>query len=107
MEAHMDEALIKKIQPHNAEAERSVIGSMIMDKDAITTASEIIVGEDFYQQQYGVLFDTMVELHNEGKPVDLVTLQDKLVEKNLPPELSSIEFMTDLDDVMYDHEGNC
>lgn len=92
----MDEALIKKIQPHNAEAERSVIGSMIMDKDAITTASEIIVGEDFYQQQYGVLFDTMVELHNEGKPVDLVTLQDKLVEKNLPPELSSIEFMREL-----------
>ena len=92
----MDEVLIKKIQPHNAEAERSVIGSMIMDKDAITTASEIIVGEDFYQQQYGVLFDTMVELHNEGKPVDLVTLQDKLVEKNLPPELSSIEFMREL-----------
>lgn len=43
----MDEALIKRILPHNTEAEQSVIGSMIMNKDAIVTASEIITGEDF------------------------------------------------------------
>ena len=48
----MDEALIKRILPHNTEAEQSVIGSMIMNKDAIVTASEIITGEDFYKQQY-------------------------------------------------------
>ena len=92
----MDEALIKKIQPHSVEAEQSVIGSMLMDKDAITTASEIVKGDDFYQPQYGMLFDTMVELHNDGRPVDLVTLQDKLKEKDLPPELSSIEFIREL-----------
>ena len=85
----MDEALIKRILPHNTEAEQSVIGSMIMNKDAIVTASEIITGEDFYQQQYGIVFDTMVELFNEGKPVDLITLQDRLMEKDLPPEVSS------------------
>ena len=56
----MDEALIKRILPHNTEAEQSVIGSMIMNKDAIVTASEIITGEDFYQQQYGLVFDTML-----------------------------------------------
>lgn len=92
----MDEALIKKILPHSDEAERSVIGSMILDRDAILTASEILIDEDFYQRQYGVLFTTMTELYNEGKPVDLVTLQDRLREKELPPELSSVEFIRDL-----------
>ncbi len=92
----MDEALIKKTQPFSAEAERAVISSMIRDKDAITSASEILVGEDFYQKQYGTLFEVMVELHNDGKPVDLVTLQDKLREKDVPPELSSVEFMREL-----------
>lgn len=67
-----------------------------MDKDAITTASEIISSEDFYQHQYGLLFDAMVELFNEGKPVDLITLQEKMKEKELPSELSSIEFIRDL-----------
>lgn len=92
----MDEAFIKKIQPHSAEAEQSVIGSMIMDRDAIITASELLTSEDFYQHQYGVLYDAMIELFTEGKPVDLITLQNKLREKEVPPELSSIEFISDL-----------
>lgn len=92
----MDEALIKKILPHSAEAEQSVIGSMIMDRDAIVAASEIITGTDFYEQQYNILFDTMEELYNEGKPVDLVTLQNRLKEKDVPPQVSSLEFIRDL-----------
>lgn len=92
----MEESLIKRVMPHSIEAEQSVIGSMIMDKEAIVTASEIIIGEDFYQRQFGILFETMVELYNEGKPVDLVTLQDRLKEKEVPPEVSSLEFVRDL-----------
>lgn len=92
----MDEAFIKKVLPHSLEAEQSVIGSMIMDKDAIIMASEVIRSSDFYDQQLGILFDTMVELYNEGKPVDLVTLQDRLKEKDVPPQLSSLEFIRDL-----------
>ena len=92
----MEETLIKRILPHSIEAEQSVIGSMIMNKDAIVTASEIITGNDFYQQQYGIVFETMVELINEGKPVDLITLQDRLKEKDLPPEISSMEFVAEL-----------
>ncbi|MDE7131027.1 MAG: replicative DNA helicase [Lachnospiraceae bacterium] len=92
----MEEALLKRILPHSIEAEQSVIGSMIMDREAIVVASEIVLGEDFYNKQYGVLFDTMVELNDEGKPVDLVTLQDRLKEKDVPPEVSSLEFIRDL-----------
>ena len=92
----MDEALLKRVLPHSVEAEQSVIGSMLMDREAIISASEIITADDFYQHQYGVMFESMVELFNEGKPVDLVTLQNRLKEKDVPPEVSSLEFVRDI-----------
>lgn len=91
--AAAEEALLKRVLPHNIEAEQSVIGAMIVDREAITVASELICGDDFYSKQYGVVFDAMVELNDEGKPVDPVTLQDRLREKDVPPETSSLEFI--------------
>lgn len=92
----MDEALIKRILPHSLEAEQSVIGSMLMDKEAILISSETLHPDDFYGKQYGILFEAMVELYNEGKAVDLVTLQNRLKEKDAPPEISSMEYVRDL-----------
>lgn len=92
----MDEALIRKTLPHNVEAEQSVIGSMIMDSEAVVAASEIITAEDFYGNQYAILFQAMVELYSQGKPIDLVTLQEKLNQMDVPQELSSIDFIRDL-----------
>ena len=92
----MEETLIKRIMPNSLEAEQSVIGSMIMDKEAIVVSMEILIQEDFYHQQYGLLFQAMVELYNAGQPVDLVTLQDKLKAMNVPAEVSSLEFVRDL-----------
>lgn len=92
----MEEALIKRILPHSVEAEQSVIGSMLMGREAIMTASEILTSEDFYQHQYGIVFDAMVELFNEGKAVDVITLQNRLKEKDVPPEISAMEFVRDL-----------
>ena len=96
----MEEALIKRVMPHSVEAEQSVIGAMLMDKDAILTASEIISGQDFYQSAYGVIFDSVVEMFNEGKPVDLITLKERLKQKELPPEIASLEFMRDILNLM-------
>jgi replicative DNA helicase len=95
-----EEAVIKRIQPHNTEAERAVIGSMIMDQDAIVAASEILTGEDFYQRPYGILFDTITELYNEGRPVDILTLQGRLTAKDVPEEFSSITFLRELVDAV-------
>ncbi len=92
----MDEAILKRVMPSSIEAEQSVIGSMIMDKQAIIAAGEILISEDFYYSQYGMLFDAMLELFNEGKPIDLVTLQAKLVSMNVPPEISSLEYVREL-----------
>ncbi|WP_333648154.1 replicative DNA helicase [Lacrimispora sp.] len=92
----MDDALIKRVLPHSIEAEQSVIGSMLMDRDAIIAASEIVTAGDFYQHQYGIMFEAMLELFNENRPVDLVTLQNRLKEKDVPPEVSSMEFVRDI-----------
>ena len=92
----MDEGLIKRVLPHSVEAEQAVIGAMLMDADAITTASEIIYRDDFYQSAYGVIFEAITELHNDGKAVDLVTLQSRLKEKDVPAEIASLEFVRDL-----------
>lgn len=88
----MEETVVRRILPHSPEAEQSVIGSMIMDKDAITSASELLLEEDFYQKQNGIVFGTIVEMYNNGIPVDLVTLQERLKEKSLPEELISVEY---------------
>ena len=92
----MDESVIKRILPHSEEAEQAVIGSMLMSRTAIQTASEILTGDDFYQKQYGIIFDAMTELFNEGGEVDLVTLQNRLREKNVPPEISDMEYVREL-----------
>ena len=92
----MEEAIIKRTMPHSQEAEQAVIGSMIMDREAILAASEMIIGEDFYQRQYGVVFEAMVELFNQNEPVDLVTLQNRLRAKEVPEEISSMEFMRNI-----------
>ena len=92
----MEEAVIKRVMPHSIEAEQSVIGSMLMDREAVMTASEILTGEDFYQRQYGIVFEAMVELFNRDEPVDLVTLQNQLRAKDVPEEVSSMEFVRDI-----------
>ncbi len=92
----MDEAIIKRTMPNSIEAEQSVIGAMMMDRTAIITASETLMAEDFYHNQYAVLFESMIELFNQNQPVDFITLQNKLKEKDLPPEISSLEYINDL-----------
>ena len=92
----MEESVIKRVQPHSIEAEQAVLGAMLMDQEAVVKAAEILNPQDFYARQYGVLFEAMVELNNEGKPVDLITLQNRLKEKDVPPEISSLEFIKDI-----------
>ncbi|MCD7957693.1 MAG: replicative DNA helicase [Lachnospiraceae bacterium] len=101
----MEDNLLKRVMPHDTEAEQAVIGAMLMDRDAVTIASEILVPDDFYQKQFGLLFEAMVELHGENKPVDLVTVQNRLREKDVPPEISSMEYVRDIMTSMWTSSG--
>ena len=92
----MDENSIRRIQPHNNEAEQSVIGSMLMDRDVISDLTDVLVKEDFYNTQYGILFENMVELYNEGRAVDMITLSDRLRMKDIPEDICSPAFIADI-----------
>lgn len=92
----MEDAYIRRKQPYNLDAEQSVIGSMIMDRDAIVDASDILTKDDFYNARYGILFENMVELFKEGKAVDLITLSNRLQEKNVPEDVAGMKYIADI-----------
>lgn len=89
----MDEAVIKRVMPHDTVAEQSVIGSMFMSPEAIVAASEILTKDDFYGKQYGILFEAIVDLYNQAKPVDIVTLRNYLSTTGAPEEVTNLEFL--------------
>ena len=88
----IDEAVVKRIPPHDTKAEQSVIGGLLLDPHKINVISEILVsGKQFYNKSYGVIYDAMLELEKESRAIDPVTLMDKLKEKDLPSESASYE----------------
>ena len=92
----MDENLLKRVLPHSIEAEQSVIGAVLMDPECISLIADMISEDDFYSKQYGIMFGALIELYNDRRDIDLVTLQDKLKEKDVPPEVSSLEYVKDI-----------
>ena len=96
-----NEQLIRREMPKNIEAERSVIASMLMDKDSLDQACELLNADDFYNKQHSVVFEAMVELNEKNEEVDLITLQNRLREKGMPSEVSSLEFLRELSSDAY------
>ncbi len=95
----MAEEQLQRVLPYSLEAERAVLGSMIMDADAIIEASEILTKDDFYQKAHGMIFETLVEQYNQGKPTDVVTLQDSLKQKkDIAPQVYEVKFIRELMD---------
>lgn len=92
----MDDLYIKRDLPHNREAEQAVLGAMLMDRDAILIASEILVKEDFYDTTNSIIFEAIVEIHNQDRPVDLITLQNCLRGKQVSEEISNLEYAKEL-----------
>jgi len=92
----LEEEVIKRLPPNNVEAEKAVIGAMMLDSNAIMVCSEILTAGEFYQQQYGIIFDALVEMYRDGIGADLVTIQNKLREKEVTPELYSVEYLGEL-----------
>ena len=87
---------IKRIMPHDNHAEKAVVGSMLMDKEAIADLADMLLPEDFYNAAYGAIFETICELYSSKKMVDIVTLMDSLAKKNIPEEVNNVAFIGDL-----------
>lgn len=73
-----------RVSPHNEEAEQSVLGAILIDKDAIATVSSIITASDFYNPINGIIFGAMLQLYEKRKPIDILTLRNAIKkDKNL------------------------
>ena len=92
----MDENSIKRIQPHNKKAEQSVLCAMLMDEDAISQVEPLLVKEDFYVAQYGIIYETILELYNENVTVDVITVPERLKQKGVPDEVGSPTNMAEI-----------
>ncbi|MCL2388260.1 MAG: replicative DNA helicase, partial [Defluviitaleaceae bacterium] len=83
-----EERQAPRIPPNDQEAELAVLAGMLFDREAISTANEILTGEDFYRPDNQQIYETMVEMFARNIPVDVVTLSDKLSEKGLLEQIN-------------------
>ena len=92
----LDTSRLERIPPYNLEAEESLLGSMLISKEAIITVIEIIAVEDFYRKNNQEIFKAIVELHAKGEPVDPITLADYLKKKGFLEEVGGKTFIHSL-----------
>jgi replicative DNA helicase len=84
-----------KVPPHNTEAENSVLGAILIDKDAVSLVSQIIAPNDFYNPVNALIYKAMLSLYEEGKPIDLLTLTSQ-IKKNKTYGLVGSSYLVDL-----------
>jgi replicative DNA helicase len=87
---------MEKIPPQSQEAEKSVLGSMLMDKDAVINVAGFLRPEHFYEERHGDIFFAIVELFEAGQPIDVVTLSDKLKSHKKLKKIGGRTYLTDL-----------
>jgi len=85
-----------RLPPHNIEAEASVLGSVMIDKDAITKIADFLKPEDFYREKNAKIFEVMIELYSKQEPLDILSVSSRLKEKNLLKEIGGRSYLTDL-----------
>ncbi len=76
-----EETLIEKVPPHSLEAEESLLGSLLIDKDAIVKIADNILPHDFYKDSHKIIYETIKELYNNQEPIDIITISNRLEEK--------------------------
>ena len=88
--------LPQRVPPQSIDAEMSVLGAMLIKKEAITQAQELLKADDFYREAHRLVYDAMLELAGNGEPVDLVTLTEALRKKEILEKVGGISFLTQL-----------
>lgn len=89
-------SIMERIPPQNIEAERSTLGSMLLEKEAIYKGSELLRPEDFYREAHRVIFEVVAHLANVGEPVDIITVSEELKQRNMLDKIGGIGYLTSL-----------
>ncbi len=85
-----------RVPPHNTEAEEAVLGSIMLDKEAITKVADILKAEDFYEEKNGQIFESILELYEEQQPLDILSVSARLKDKKTLKELGGRSYLTNL-----------
>jgi len=92
----MSEPMMDRVPPHNREAEQSVIGAIFLEPQALITASEILMADDFYSNAHKIIFETMLRLSDQGKAIDVVTVTEELSAKKEIEDVGGLSYLLEL-----------
>ena len=91
---------IGRIPPHSVESEQSILGSILLDKDAIITVTETIQPEDFYKEAHKIIYECMLKLNSKNEPIDLITLTEELKKQDSLENIGGISYITSLSTIV-------
>ncbi|MGL5313029.1 MAG: replicative DNA helicase [Peptostreptococcaceae bacterium] len=89
-----------RIPPHSVESEQSILGSILLDKDAMITVSETIRPDDFYKEAHKIIYECMIKLSNKNEPIDLITLTEELRKQGHLDDVGGISYITSLSTIV-------
>ena len=91
---------INRIPPHSVESEQSILGSIILDKEAIITVAETIQPMDFYKEAHKIIYESMLKLNSNNEPIDLITLIEELRKEGHLDSIGGISYLTSLSTIV-------
>ncbi|HOV25192.1 MAG TPA: replicative DNA helicase [Pseudobacteroides sp.] len=92
----MDLGSFRRVPPQNIEAEQSVLGSMLLDKEVIPVVTEILKSEDFYRADHKEIFEAIMDLFDAGEPIDLITVSEQLKLRGTIDNIGGLEYLTNI-----------
>lgn len=92
----MSDPLLDRVPPHNHEAEQSVLGAIFLEPQALITAAEVVMPEDFYRVAHQRIFETMLRLSDQGKAIDVVTVTEELSAKKELEDVGGISYISEI-----------
>jgi replicative DNA helicase len=92
----MDTGLTDRVPPHSTEAEQSVLGSLLLDKDLLPDIAGKLKSDDFYMEQHREIFEAILDLYDQNKPVDLITVSEQLTKRGSLARVGDYEYLSNL-----------
>ncbi len=92
----MDLGSFGRVPPQSIEAEQSVLGSMLLDKEVIPVVTEILKSEDFYRADHKEIFEAVMDLFDAGEPIDLITVSEQLKLRGTLDNIGGLEYLTNI-----------
>lgn len=90
----MDLGMLGRIPPQSIEAEQSVIGCMLLDKEVIPTVAEVLKSEDFYREDHREIYEAVMDLFEKAEPIDLITVSDQLRSRGTLDNIGGLDYLT-------------